>query len=77
MDPGARGTRAGLSSLAAACAEVGLDARQIRKLVVAAACARRDLVLDPSRLTLDDIGAELDRIRAGSTMLEPPTRLRA
>jgi SpoVK/Ycf46/Vps4 family AAA+-type ATPase len=75
--PGAGGTRAVLSTLAAACAEVGLDARQIRKLVVAATCARRDLVLDPSRLTLDDIAAELDRVRAGSRTLEAPTRLRA
>jgi AAA+ superfamily predicted ATPase len=68
VDPDVKGTRAGLPALAAACSEFGLDARQIRKLVVAAACARRDLVLDPSRLTVDDIVAELDRVRASTTV---------
>ena len=76
VDPDARGTGAGLSDLASACTEVGLDARQIRKLVVAAACARRDLVLDPSKLTLDDVAAELDRIRTGSRLAQAATQRR-
>ena len=56
---------AGLAELAAAAAERGTDARQVRKLVLRAICADRALALDPTAITLDHIraaqGADADR----------------
>jgi hypothetical protein len=49
--------------LAADCAEVGLDARQVRKLVLRAVVSRRDLALAPERITADDIAAVLEADR--------------
>ncbi len=49
--------------LAAACVERGLDARQIRKLVLRAVTARRETALDPGRLRLADVVAALDEER--------------
>ena len=48
-----------LATLARSCADASLDARQVRKLVLRALTARRELALDPSRLRLDDIAAVL------------------
>ncbi|HET8568843.1 MAG TPA: AAA family ATPase [Candidatus Limnocylindria bacterium] len=48
-----------LRALAAEVAEVGLDARQVRKLVLRAVTSRRELALEPSRLRLDDVAAAL------------------
>jgi pachytene checkpoint protein 2 len=55
---------ADIQELAAGCVAAALDARQIRKLVVAAAWSRRDLALAPEGLTVADIAAELGRPRA-------------
>ena len=46
-----------LTDLAATCAAQGLDARQVRKLVLRAVTSRRELALAPERLRLDDIAA--------------------
>ncbi len=54
-------TGGALDDVAAACVAAGLDARQIRKLVVGATWARRDLALAPERLTIADVGAEMTR----------------
>lgn len=48
---------AGLDALAARCAAMDMDARQVRKLVLRAVCSREDLALDPARLTVDDLAA--------------------
>jgi AAA+ superfamily predicted ATPase len=48
-----------LATLAAECAHRGLDARQVRKLVLRAACSTRELALAPDRLTLADVAAAL------------------
>jgi AAA+ superfamily predicted ATPase len=50
---------AALATLAAECAHRGLDARQVRKLVLRAACSTRELALAPDRLTLADVAAAL------------------
>lgn len=50
----------GVAALAARLAAVGMDARQVRKLVLRAVCTRRDLVMDPSRLTVADLAAALE-----------------
>jgi AAA+ superfamily predicted ATPase len=55
------GSGAALDEVAAACVAGGLDARQVRKLVVGATWASRDLALAPERLTIADIAAELAR----------------
>jgi SpoVK/Ycf46/Vps4 family AAA+-type ATPase len=47
----------GLDPIAAEAADAGLDARQVRKLALRAVTSRRELTLDPSRLTLDDLAA--------------------
>ncbi|HEY7133140.1 MAG TPA: AAA family ATPase [Candidatus Limnocylindrales bacterium] len=52
-----------LKTLAEACAAAGLDARQVRKLVVRAAASSRELALAPERLT------PLDVERALATMV--------
>lgn len=46
-----------LAKLAVACADRGLDARQVRKLVLRAICSRRELALAPERLRIADIAA--------------------
>lgn len=46
---------AALAALAATCAERGIDARQVRKLVLRTICANRELALDPSRIELADV----------------------
>ncbi len=60
VEPG----RSELDSLATACAAAGLDARQVRKLVIRAACSTRELTLAPERLTLVELGSELGRFLA-------------
>lgn len=54
---GQRDASGGLDTLAGRLAAVGMDARQVRKLVLRAVCTRRDLVMDPSRLTVADLAA--------------------
>jgi pachytene checkpoint protein 2 len=49
-----------LEGLAVACAERGLDARRVRKLVLQAVCSRRELALDPARLRLEDLAAVIE-----------------
>ena len=49
-----------LRALADGCATAGLDARQVRKLVIRAACSSRDLALAPERITVADVAAELE-----------------
>ena len=53
-----------LDEVAAACVAAGLDARQIRKVVVGATWGRRELALAPERLTIADIQVELNRSAA-------------
>jgi AAA+ superfamily predicted ATPase len=53
--PAAAADEAGLRTLAVACETEGLDARQVRKLVLRAVCSRRELVLDPASLRVADI----------------------
>jgi AAA+ superfamily predicted ATPase len=48
---------AALDELAAACAAAGMDARQVRKLVLRAVCSRQELALAPERLRIEDIAA--------------------
>lgn len=48
-----------LVALAEACVARGLDARQMRKLPLQAATARRETALHPERLTIDDVAAVL------------------
>ena len=47
----------GLDAIAADAAGAGLDARQVRKLALRAVTSRRELTLDPSGLTLEDLAA--------------------
>lgn len=58
-----------LTEVAVACAERGLDARQVRKLVLRAVCSRRELALAPERLRIEDIVAVVADGDAGR--LEP------
>ncbi|MEW6225520.1 MAG: AAA family ATPase [Chloroflexota bacterium] len=48
-----------LAALAAGCAQHGLDARQARKLVLRAACSRRELALHPDRIRVADVAEAL------------------
>ncbi|HEV2010495.1 MAG TPA: AAA family ATPase [Candidatus Limnocylindria bacterium] len=48
-----------LGALAADCVKRSLDARQVRKLVLRAACSSRELALAPERLTVADVAAVL------------------
>lgn len=50
---------ASLLKLATECVERTLDARQVRKLVLRAACSSRELALAPERLTVADVAAAL------------------
>jgi AAA+ superfamily predicted ATPase len=56
----------GLDELAATCAAAGMDARQVRKLVLRAVVSRQDLALAPEQLRVDDIIA----VVAGDTDAE-------
>jgi SpoVK/Ycf46/Vps4 family AAA+-type ATPase len=49
----------GLAELAATIAESGTDARQVRKLVLRAICADREVALDPARISLAHLRAAL------------------
>lgn len=61
----ARATRSdAFEALANDSVAAGLDARQLRKLVIQAACSSRELALSPDRLTIADVRAELARLRA-------------
>lgn len=68
--PAAAADEAGVRALAEACATERLDARQVRKLVLRAVCSRRDLVLDPASLRIDDIR---DALRGRDTLDDPLT----
>lgn len=48
-----------LRALAGACVARSLDARQVRKLILRAACSSRELALAPERLTVADVAAVL------------------
>jgi AAA+ superfamily predicted ATPase len=48
-----------LRDLAAECVAAGTDGRQIRKLVIRAVTSRRELVLAPQKLRLEDVRAAL------------------
>jgi len=46
-----------LNELAADCSAAGMDARQVRKLVLRAVCTRQELALAPELLRIEDIVA--------------------
>jgi SpoVK/Ycf46/Vps4 family AAA+-type ATPase len=48
-----------LRGVATECARRSMDARQVRKLVLRAACSSRELALAPERLTIADVAAAL------------------
>lgn len=64
--PAAAGEDAALAELAAMCAAAATDARQVRKLVLRALCSRRDLVLEPARLTVADLASAFRAGLAGA-----------
>lgn len=64
LTEGAALDEAVLAQVAADCAALGLDARQVRKLVIRAVCSRRELVLAPERLRVEDIAAVVAEIAA-------------
>lgn len=57
---------AGLRTLAQRC--LGLDGRQLRKLVAAACTARREIAMNPGLLTMSDLAPAADRFRKGGTL---------
>ena len=57
--PADRIDEAALRALAIDCADRALDARQVRKLVLRAVCASRELALAPDRLSVADVAAAL------------------
>lgn len=59
---------AALTRVAVACADLGLDARQVRKLVLRAICSRRELALAPERLQIEDIAAVVAAGDAGPSI---------
>ena len=63
---------AGLAALSEQLAAQHIDARQVRKLVLRAICARQELALAPERLTLDDIVAVADE-KSTDTRVTPVT----
>jgi pachytene checkpoint protein 2 len=63
--------RGELRSLAEACAASSVDARQVRKLVLRAVCARRDLALSPELITVSDVAAALDEERRTGVLPRP------
>ena len=57
-----------LDSLATACAEAGMDARQVRKLVLRAVVSREDLAMEPERIRVEDLAAVIaDETTPGSS----------
>ncbi|HEX5466510.1 MAG TPA: AAA family ATPase [Candidatus Limnocylindrales bacterium] len=62
--PGLDLDAASLERLAGACVAAGYDARQVRKLVLRAATSRRELALQPERLTADDLLAAVAGVDA-------------
>lgn len=50
---------AALAPLARACVDAHLDARRVRKLVIRALASRRELVLKPELLRIEDVAAAL------------------
>lgn len=69
LAPDALKDSAGLADLADACAAADIDARQVRKLVLRAVCSRRDLALDPARLTVADVATTFAAGRAAPETL--------
>ena len=61
LAPGSTQAPDDLVPLAAACAKAGLDARQVRKLVLRAIYGRRSLAIDPTAVTTADVLAALGR----------------
>ncbi|HEX7347452.1 MAG TPA: AAA family ATPase [Candidatus Limnocylindrales bacterium] len=62
-----------LDRIAAEAASAGLDARQVRKLALRAVTSRRELTLDPSGLTIDDLAtATGEAVREASREAAPP-----
>ncbi len=61
----------GVPELAAACVAASMDARQVRKLVIRAACSRRELALEPERIRVEDLAAVLDQARAETAAIAP------
>ncbi|MDH4142547.1 MAG: AAA family ATPase [Chloroflexota bacterium] len=59
LSEGAAHDEAALSRVAASCAEFGLDARQVRKLVLRAVCSRRELALHPETIQVADVAEAL------------------
>jgi len=57
--PADRIDEAALRVVATDCVERSLDARQVRKLVLRAVCASRELALAPDRLSVADVAAAL------------------
>ena len=55
VSPGAAGDEPAIGALAESMASAGMDARQVRKLVLRAVCSRRDLALEPAGLTMADV----------------------
>ncbi len=55
---------AALTQVSADCAALGLDARQVRKLVLRAVCSSRELALAPERLQVADIARVVAEIAA-------------
>ena len=49
----------GITPVAKACVDAGLDARRVRKLVLRALASRRDLAMSPESLQVEDIAAAL------------------
>jgi pachytene checkpoint protein 2 len=61
-----------LANLAVACAELAIDARQVRKLVLRAVCSRRDLALHPETLQVADLAAALRAEQEAGEFQVPP-----
>jgi hypothetical protein len=62
-----------LDAIAAEAAAAGLDARQVRKLALRAVTSRRELTVDPSGLTIDDLAtATREAVRETGREAAPP-----
>ncbi len=51
----------------------GLDGRRIRKSVVTACATRKEVALDPNRLTLDDLKGTIVRLRMSESLMNGAT----
>ncbi len=60
ITPDGKLDRSGLGVVSERCVAAGLDARQVRKLVLQAIVTRRELALDPSLLATEDLAAALE-----------------